>query len=124
MNTKATKDRFEIDGNIIVCHSASGKTYHLTRDTCDCMAFGFRRSCRHRDEAKEAGLFEKLAKVVQKPKGFIFRTPHIIEMRKNAVVQFLRKHKVRFTQALIDKLEPMLTMNMDVKKFLATAKRA
>ncbi len=116
------KDTYKIDGSIVVCHSKSGKTYHLTKSLCDCMGFSFHRTCRHYEEAKALGLFAKLATKVAKQTPFNFKTPYIVEARKRAVAWFLGKHGIKYTQAKIDRLEPLVAIDMDVKKFLAMAK--
>lgn len=56
LHPRGVQDNAKVKEHIIVSKS-SGKTYSVTQDgnrwSCSCPAFGFRRSCKHIEEAKK-----------------------------------------------------------------------
>lgn len=114
---------YKIEGSVVVCRSSSGKTYSLNKDHCECVGFTYHRFCKHLKEAKALGLFDKIEKAKAKAKpGLVLRSAFIIEQRKKAIKAFLIKHGIKAIQSKIDRLEPLVTINMTPKEFLRLAK--
>jgi hypothetical protein len=118
-----TEDTYEISGTILLCHSKSGTTYKLTNQTCNCRGFGFRKTCRHYQNAYKLGWLKRLSESIAKQPR-LSRTPHIIEARKKSIQFFLTKHNIRLSAKQIEAIEPSVRRNMTVDKFLSIVHRA
>ena len=103
-------DRFKIKDGIVYCYSESGKEYHLTETSCDCKGFGFRRTCRHIEQAEEKGLFEKIKKAIKlHPKEITLPISRVIrKMRLQALIIFLRNCKIQPTREMLKDIEPQI----------------
>lgn len=108
------------DGTVDCVSNSSGNKYTITKNSCSCKGFIFRRNCRHFRTAKECGIIDKIKN--QKISLVMFRkSPHIMEMRKKSVRYFLDKNNVSYTEKLVNRLESILTTEMTPEKFLKEA---
>lgn len=110
------------DEGYLIITSDSGSTYKLTPKTCNCVGFGFRKTCSHLKEAEERGLL-KLMERKNKGRFPSLRSPMIVANRKDAIRQYLTKHKIKFTETLVNKVEPLLTYEMSITQFLKIIKK-
>jgi len=100
--------RFELDRRRVKCFSDSGVTYYITKDSCNCVGFGFRRRCRHFSEALREGW---IAKLKSQTVHVSFRSSAIVESRKKAIRIFLEKRHASYTEETICSIEKILTQS-------------
>jgi len=117
------KDSFEIDGNAVVCTSTSGKKYTITKNSCSCAGFGFRKNCRHFSEANKLGLIKKIEKKSIQNGTINNRGPQLIESRKKAIKSFIEKNGLEAPQSLINVVEPHVTSKMKPERFIEIVRR-
>jgi len=105
-----------INGQIKV-KSDSGNVYLIDRTSCTCAGFGWRGKCKHFDYAKKIGMLDKLNKV----KGFVGfkKTQFIIESRKDAIRQWLKKKRIKVRESIVNKIESIMTAKTSMKEILA-----
>jgi hypothetical protein len=117
---KRNKMKFKISNGQLTVKSESGNTYTITRTSCSCAGFGWRGNCKHFNEAKKKGLIDKLLKV----KGFssFSKTPFIIESRKDAIRQWLKKKHIKIRESIVNKIESIMTEKTSMKEILACVK--
>jgi len=111
-------DQYAIKDKTVICQSESGSTYIITRAGCSCTGYAYRRICRHYKEAEYRGLIEQ----AERPRTLLLRSPMIIASRKKAIVDYLTKNKIPFTNKKVDKLESVLNINMTPEEFSQLAK--
>lgn len=108
------------------CLSDSGSNYRITENTCNCLGFQYRKTCRHFKEAKQKGLLEKLRlataiKTNANP-HFHLRSPFIISSRKKAIAEWFQKHKMGYTQVIVDKIEKIMAIETPMEYCLERIK--
>jgi len=121
-------DTFKIDGNVVVCTSASGSVYQLTENSCTCKGFSFRRNCRHLKQATESGIFKRLKKgfsALHSPyKGSFRRSPYIMKERIKAVRAYLEKNGFNNPSGnMLHEVEKIVTPETQPGTVLALAKK-
>jgi len=111
----------------IEVHSSSGNTYRITKNSCNCKGFSFRRNCRHFQEAINNKALDRLAELQEKVRSesisSSFTSPLIVACRKRAIIAYLNKLRIPFQYNLIDKLEKVLTQTMNPTSFLSYVKK-
>lgn len=113
---------FSINGNILECVSDSGATYKISKEYCTCVGFGFRRTCKHFKEAWVSGWMRKLTESI-KANFSPLSSPYIREKRREALALYLKKNKIKFTDIILDKFEPIITQTTDPKSFLSSVRK-
>lgn len=116
MKQKIINYKIVQDGLIIL--SDSGNEYKITKNSCSCKGFGFKRHCSHFDEALKLGLLE-IIENIQNPNQLT--SNHIKASRINAIKQFLSKQNIPQSDKLIEFLESKLTTKMTMKEFINLA---
>ncbi len=121
---RENKDIFEIDGNVVVCTNVSGKKDTITKNSCSCAGFGFRKNCRHFTEAKSLGMLDKIEnKATKNSTNKRSAHPQLIEFRKKAIKAFIESNGLEAPQSLINVVEPYVTSTMKPKRFLEIVRR-
>jgi len=119
MDLKHIKSFIVEDGHLSI-ESFSGSNYIITKTTCSCKGFGFRRTCSHFKEATENGLITLLQQ--QQSTIKLTLSPTAIKMRKDALKKLLTKHNITFTENMINTIEPQLTISTKPEDVIALAK--
>jgi hypothetical protein len=114
--------KLDSENGVIKCYSDSGSVYEITKGKCTCKGYAFRGTCKHYVSAQADGWLDKLTISLSKPSFQSFRSPMIIQMRKNAISEFLKKNSIKPNAKIIDFLEKKVTMSMKPKQFLTLAK--
>ena len=121
MSLKHEIDSYEIIEGKIEIKSKSGNIYFITKDSCSCKAFGFRKTCRHYVEAKDQGLLNELEKQTSKDLYYEdshFSSEYIKNMRLDALKAFLTKNNISYSENKIIEIEKKITMNTKVEEVL------
>lgn len=105
-----------VPGKVII-KSESGNEYAITKTSCSCKGFGFHKTCSHFKEATQEGLLNLIVEIPTE--AHFFKSPVVVKARKEALRQYLKKHDVPFTDQLIDKIEPRITIKMKPEELLA-----
>jgi len=107
----------ECDDGSYICSSESGNDYIVTDKSCSCKGFQFRRTCKHFKEVEKIGLLEKM-KVNTSTSSCVLgvKSPFIIKMRKEAIEEWFRKHNRKFTKAMINKIEKIMTIETPMEE--------
>ena len=109
---------FRVTSNGLIITSSSGNEYQITKDSCSCKAFAFRRKCGHFKEAKANNLLDLLNEQ-EAQSGVVFKMSKEMKgVRKEALRIFLRKSGINFKEEDIDLLEPMITKETHPKLLL------
>jgi len=109
--------KFKITNDVLTVKSDSGSTYTINRTGCSCVGFGWRGKCKHFTEAKEQGWVYKLP-LINKFVGFK-KTQFIIESRKDAIRQWLKKKRIKVRESIVNKIESIMTAKTSMKEILA-----
>ena len=121
METKQHIKEFTIVDGKLEIESPSGNHYTITKTTCSCKGFGFRRTCSHLKEAEERGLISLL----NEPKHISSQhtlSPEAHTIRKNALKQFLIKNNITTTEDMINTIEPQIPRDSKPEDIIALAK--
>jgi len=119
-NRSEVSDKFTLFPDYIKVESKSGNEYTITLERCTCRGFGFHKTCRHYEQAESAGLIEKLKAKEQEELHFK-HSKSTIEIRKDAIRQYLTKNNASFTEPIIDKIESILTSSTTPQEVLSMA---
>jgi len=97
---------FSVLGDKVVFTSMSGNDYVITKTSCSCKGFAFRRKCSHYEEAKSSGLLDSLN---DKSYSQVVSRALNVKLRREALRVFLKKYDVKFNEVLIRVVEPRIT---------------
>ncbi len=110
-------DVFTLKTGYVECISGSGHTYKVTHDSCSCKGFGFRRLCRHYNQAKQKGLLDNLEVQITKEIK-LTQSGHMKKLRMDAIRQYLDKINIRYTPSNVIDIEKILTTKTTSKDIM------
>jgi len=122
-NTKSYIQEFTVKEDGIHIIATSGNAYLITRTSCSCKGFGFRKTCGHFQEATEKDLLSLIpVKTIQqiahhKPSG------KLVDERKKAIRKYLTLHSIPSSDDIVNALEKIVTQTMKPSEFLEIAKK-
>jgi hypothetical protein len=124
MNKTASIRSFKVFEDHIQVIATSGNEYTITENGCSCKGFGFRRNCGHFDDAMDQGLIDLLHKQAEQKQVVYSKSPRTIQMRKEAIKQFLTKRGLSYSDSLVDLIESKMTSKSKPEEIIEMAKRS
>jgi hypothetical protein len=80
--------KYKIEGQTISVIKNGKPSYEITVNNgvgfCSCVGFGYRKSCRHYEDAQKNGMIDKI--VISKKTEKLFRGDLMVEARKNSLI--------------------------------------
>ena len=123
MSNKTYIQEFEVKDDGIHIRSTSGNSYLITKTSCSCKGFGFRKTCGHYEEAKSNDLLSLIPTHTTQQKIYHKLSQQAIQSRKDAIKRYLTKNAIPSNETIINELEKVVTQDMKPQKFLEKAKK-
>ena len=82
--------KYKIDGQKISVIKNGKPSYEITFNNgvgfCSCVGFGYRKSCRHYEDAQKNGMLDKIVKIKKSESKQLFKGDIMVEARKNSLI--------------------------------------
>lgn len=115
------EDKYEVLQFGIRCLSKSGGEYLITKLSCSCVGFSYRRTCRHYEYASKFNLLDKIQD--KELTQLHFTSPYIVAMRIAALKAMFKRVSQEVTDEIINLIEPRVTRETSTDQILEITKQ-